>query len=69
MCELLGKPQAVTVEGTHSWLIVDPDAFGEVITNVVDLAAYGQELARRDAVAHGPKARGGGGAASRGRFP
>lgn len=36
-CELLGGPTAVTVEGTHAWLIADPDAFGEVMTNVVDV--------------------------------
>ena len=39
MCELLGQPQSMTVEGSHSWLIADPDAFGEIITNVIDVAA------------------------------
>jgi pimeloyl-ACP methyl ester carboxylesterase len=37
MCRLLGASSAVTVEGSHSWLIADPDAFGEVMTNVVDV--------------------------------
>jgi hypothetical protein len=27
----------VTVPGSHSWLLADPDAFGEVMTNVLDI--------------------------------
>ena len=38
LCESLGNPMAVTVDGSHSWLIADPDAFGEVITNVIPVA-------------------------------
>jgi pimeloyl-ACP methyl ester carboxylesterase len=38
MCEHLGNPLSVTVDGSHSWLIADPDAFGEVITNVIPVA-------------------------------
>lgn len=34
----LGDPQLITVPGTHSWLLADPDAFGEVITNVIGVA-------------------------------
>ncbi len=34
MCSALGGPHTVTVDGSHSWLIYDPDAFGEVMTNV-----------------------------------
>lgn len=37
MCSLLGGPDAVTVEGTHAWLIADPAAFGEVMSNVVGI--------------------------------
>ncbi|MGA2835638.1 MAG: alpha/beta fold hydrolase [Acidimicrobiales bacterium] len=37
MCFALGDPKVVTVEGSHSWLIADPDAFGEVMTNVFDM--------------------------------
>ncbi|MGP8060000.1 MAG: alpha/beta fold hydrolase [Acidimicrobiales bacterium] len=37
MCKTLGQPQRVTVPGTHAWLLADPDAFGEVMTNVVDV--------------------------------
>ena len=38
MCENLGNPTSVTVEGSHSWLLADPDEFGEVITNVIPVA-------------------------------
>jgi pimeloyl-ACP methyl ester carboxylesterase len=37
LCTTLGKPEVVTVPGTHSWLIGDPDAFGEIMTNVLDV--------------------------------
>jgi pimeloyl-ACP methyl ester carboxylesterase len=37
MCLALGDPHVVTVAGTHSWLIADPDTFGEVMTNVLDV--------------------------------
>ena len=37
MCATLGNPHVVTVPGTHSWLIADPDAFGEVMTNVFEV--------------------------------
>jgi pimeloyl-ACP methyl ester carboxylesterase len=37
MCMALGQPDVVTVPGNHSWLIADPDAFGEVMTNVLEL--------------------------------
>ena len=36
---MLGQPHAVTIDGSHAWLIADPDTFGEVMTNVVDIAA------------------------------
>lgn len=31
----LGDPRAITVPGGHTWLMYDPHAFGELITNVV----------------------------------
>ncbi len=37
LCRALGTPDVVTVPGTHSWLLADPDAFGEVMTNVLDI--------------------------------
>ena len=67
MCRVLGGPHAVTVAGTHAWLIADPDAFGEIMTNVVGLGAGIHELgripagrrARRGARAGGPGRTGG----------
>jgi pimeloyl-ACP methyl ester carboxylesterase len=38
LCEALGDHQVVTVEGTHGWLLADPDAFGEIMTNVLSIA-------------------------------
>jgi len=35
MRRALGDPESVTVPGNHSWLIGDPDAFSEVMTNLV----------------------------------
>ncbi len=37
MCRALGNPDVVTVPGAHSWMLADPDAFGEVMTNVLDI--------------------------------
>ncbi len=37
LCQALGDPDVVTVPGAHSWLLADPDAFGEVMTNVLDV--------------------------------
>lgn len=37
LCHALGRPKVMTVDGTHSWLIADPKAFGEVMTNVLGL--------------------------------
>lgn len=37
MCATLGNQEIVIVPGTHNWLIADPDAFGEVMTNVLDV--------------------------------
>ena len=38
LCESLGDPMTVTVDGSHSWLLADPERFGEVITNVISVA-------------------------------
>jgi len=48
MCRALGDPDVVTVAGTHSWMLADPDEFGEVMTNVLDIigrAEAGEPLA------------------------
>ena len=37
LCKALGQPHVITVPGTHSWLLADPDAFGEIMTNVLDV--------------------------------
>jgi pimeloyl-ACP methyl ester carboxylesterase len=42
LCLALGSDGQV-VSGNHSWLLADPDAFGEVMTNAVEVA----QLARR----------------------
>jgi pimeloyl-ACP methyl ester carboxylesterase len=44
MCEVLGQPTSLTVEGSHAWLIADPDTFAEVITNVMDVVDRAHEL-------------------------
>jgi pimeloyl-ACP methyl ester carboxylesterase len=36
--DALGDPEVVTVDGNHSWLISDPKAFSEIITNIIGLA-------------------------------
>ncbi|HZQ28019.1 MAG TPA: alpha/beta hydrolase [Acidimicrobiales bacterium] len=41
LCATIGQ-QGEVVEGNHSWLLADPDAFGEVMTNILPVA----ELAR-----------------------
>jgi pimeloyl-ACP methyl ester carboxylesterase len=33
----LGDPEVITVDGNHSWLLSNPRAFGEVMTNIVGL--------------------------------
>ncbi len=43
MCRSLGSPDVVTVPGTHSWLLADPEAFGEVMTNVLEIVGLGTE--------------------------
>jgi len=42
MCAALGSEGEV-IDGSHSWLLADPDQFGEVMTNHVEVA----KLARR----------------------
>jgi len=38
LCAAIGSA-GETVEGSHSWLLADPDAFGAVMTNAVQVAA------------------------------
>jgi pimeloyl-ACP methyl ester carboxylesterase len=43
LCEAAGvaaeDPRRITVSGSHSWLLADPGGFGEVMTNVIGVAA------------------------------
>jgi len=43
MCRALDAPGEV-VPGAHSWLLADPEAFGEVMTNVVEVARAAREM-------------------------
>jgi pimeloyl-ACP methyl ester carboxylesterase len=36
--DALGDAPTISVPGGHSWLLADPDHFGEVMTNVVEIA-------------------------------
>jgi len=45
LCAALGTPGEV-VPGSHSWLLSDPEAFGEVMTNVVEVARAARALER-----------------------
>ena len=48
LCENLGEPLSITVDGSHSWLLADPDTFGEVITNVLPVAMSARAEALND---------------------
>jgi pimeloyl-ACP methyl ester carboxylesterase len=43
LCTAIGKEGAV-VDGTHSWLLADPDAFVEVITNDLEVAQMARHM-------------------------
>jgi pimeloyl-ACP methyl ester carboxylesterase len=43
LCAAIGATGEV-VHGTHSWLLADPDRFGEVMTNVVEVARVARSL-------------------------
>lgn len=47
VCTALGSAGEV-VGGNHSWLLSDPDAFGEVITNVLSVKHLADELDRAE---------------------
>ena len=42
LCEAVGSSGEV-VSGNHSWLLADPDTFGEVMTNIVDVARFARD--------------------------
>src|SRR5438067_12386086 len=43
LCKAIGSEGEV-VSGNHSWLLADPDAFGEVMTNVVSVAGIARSM-------------------------
>ena len=49
LCAAIGS-EGELVSGNHSWLLADPDAFGEVMTNVVAVAKLAQELEGRNRI-------------------
>ena len=55
LCAAIGSEGEV-VSGNHSWLLADPDSFGEVMTNIVDVA----KVARAEEAKHPKPARKGG---------
>jgi pimeloyl-ACP methyl ester carboxylesterase len=54
LCAAVGSPGKV-VSGSHSWLLADPDAFGEVITNDLDVARQAREAELRKPKARRPR--------------
>lgn len=50
-CVLLGRPTVSVVSGGHSWLIADPDAFGEVMTPLLQSSPSPCRQLRRRPVA------------------
>ena len=57
LCAAIGSEGAV-IDGNHSWLLADPDSFGEVMTNIVSVAKVAKaEEERAAAVAPKPKRR------------
>lgn len=52
LCRAVGA-EGTVVDGTHSWLLADPAAFGEVITNAVEVARLARLAEERDRVEGG----------------
>jgi len=52
LCEAIGQSGEV-VDGSHSWLLADPDAFGEVMTNVLHIAKVARQHEADEARAAG----------------
>ena len=56
MCVAVGAEGRV-VDGAHSWLLADPDAFGEVITNDLNVARLARDLEASPPPRRGPFAK------------
>ena len=52
LCQAIGQSGEV-VDGSHSWLLADPDAFGEVMTNVLHVAKVARQHEVDEALAAG----------------
>ena len=50
VCAAIGSEGRV-VEGNHNWLLADPDTFGEVMTNSIEVAKMARQWEERDAAA------------------
>ena len=48
LCAAIGS-QGEVVPGSHSWLLADPDAFGEVMTNMVSVAQLARSVEAAEA--------------------
>ncbi len=53
MCVAVGAEGRV-INGAHSWLLADPDAFGEVITNDLNVARLARDLEASSPPRRGP---------------
>lgn len=53
LCAAIGSDGEV-VTGNHSWLLADPDSFGEVMTNVVEVAKLARSM-ESDEARRGPR--------------
>ena len=56
MCVAVGAEGRV-INGAHSWLLADPDAFGEVITNDLNVARLARDLETSPTPRRGPFAK------------
>ncbi|MEA3076893.1 MAG: hypothetical protein QOF60_1801 [Actinomycetota bacterium] len=59
LCAAIGSSGEV-VSGNHSWLLADPDSFGEVMTNIVEVARVAQQEQEATGVRAGAGRRRGG---------
>jgi pimeloyl-ACP methyl ester carboxylesterase len=56
LCAAIGSEGEV-VSGNHSWMLADPDAFGEIMTNSVAVAQLARDAEERAAAAKAAKPR------------
>jgi pimeloyl-ACP methyl ester carboxylesterase len=56
LCDAVGASGEL-VDGNHSWLLADPDAFGEVVTNVIGIEKLARTQEQEAADSRFPRAR------------